>query len=461
MNSFVDAVKNQEARTANGMKARKSSANACVDLFYNIAASRGKNVIPSFVAAFVEDKELAVRIALWARDARGGAGERQVFKDILKWVDQNDSELATRILHKVPELGRWDDLLVVEQSREAAFTMIKSALEDKNGLAAKWMPRKGDDAIALRNYLGYSPKRYRKTLVNLTKVVETAMCAKEWGVINYNHVPSVAAARYQKAFTKHDTARYQEYREGLAKGETKVNASTLYPYDVIKSVRHGDKLVALAQWEALPNYVGDANVLPLVDVSGSMGCPAGGYGSKSVVSCLDVAVSLGLYLADKNKGKFKDTFLTFSGTPELLHLKGDLLKKMEQMERSSWAMNTNLNKAFEKILDTALKGKVPNEEMPKILLILSDMQFDACVKHDDSAIQMIQRKYEDAGYTMPNVVFWNLNASYGNTPVKYDRSGTALVSGFSPSLMMSILAGKEFTPESIMLETVSKERYNF
>jgi len=170
---------------------------------------------------------------------------------------------------------------------------------------------------------------------------------------------------------------------------------------------------------------------------------------------------LGLYLADKNKGKFKDTFLTFSGTPELLHLKGDLLKKMEQMERSSWAMNTNLNKAFEKILDTALKGKVPNEEMPKILLILSDMQFDACVKHDDSAIQMIQRKYEDAGYTMPNVVFWNLNASYGNTPVKYDRSGTALVSGFSPSLMMSILAGKEFTPESIMLETVSKERYNF
>jgi hypothetical protein len=461
MSTFVDALNNRTTRTENGMKARVSSANACVDLFYNIAASRGKDIIPSFVAAYVEDQELAVRIALWARDVRGGAGERQVFKDILKWIDNSNPALAARVLAKVPELGRWDDIFTVERTRGAAFDMVRAALQAKNGLAAKWMPRKGDDAIALRKYLGYSPKRYRKTLVNLTKVVEQAMCAREWNTINYNHVPSVASARYQKAFNKHDPVGYAAWRDGLAKGETKVNASVLYPYDVIKSVRQGDAEVALAQWEALPNYVGDANVLPLVDVSGSMSCAVGGYGSKSKVSCLDVAVSLGLYLADKNTGKFKDTFLTFSAQPQLLHLRGDILQKMEQMERSKWEMNTNLHAAFEVILKTAVDAGVPQHEMPQTLIIFSDMQFDHCVKHDDSAMQMIARKYEQAGYNIPQVVFWNLNASYGNMPVKYDASGTALVSGFSPSLMTSILAGKDFSPEKIMLETVMKDRYNF
>lgn len=461
MNTFTDAVKNQEARTANDMKARESSANSCVNLFYNIAASRGKNIIPGFVAAFAEDPHLAIRIALWARDARGGAGERQVFKDILKWLDENDPTAVTLLLYKVPELGRWDDLLVVERTRQAAFELIKDALEEGNGLTAKWMPRKGADAVALRQYLGYTPKRYRKTLVELTKVVEQNMCAREWDRINYDHVPSIAASRYMKAFFKHDTERYGKWKEGLKSGKTKVNASVLYPYDVIKSVRHGDKEVALAQWEALPNYVGNANILPIVDVSGSMSCSAGGHGSKSVVTCLDVALSLGLYLADKNTGKFKDTFLTFSAKPQLLNLKGDLLQKMAQMEQSNWEMNTNLHAAFEKILTTAISGKVPQEEMPSTVLILSDMQFDSCVVHDDSAIEMIARKYEKAGYKVPRVVFWNLNASYGNVPVKYNEAGVALVSGFSPSLMVSILKGENFTPEGIMLETVMKDRYSF
>jgi hypothetical protein len=465
MNTFTNAVVNAQneapARTANGMKARETTANKCVDLFYNIGASRGKNIIPTFVAAFVEDKELATRIALWARDVRGGAGERQVFKDILKYIDENDPELLTRIAHKVPELGRWDDLLAITRNRQIAFELIKDALEDNNGLAAKWMPRKGEDAIALRTFLGYSPKRYRKTLVGLTTVVETAMCAKNWDAIKYSHVPSVAAARYQKAFTKNDPVRYAEYRAGLIKGTEKINASTLYPYDVLKSIKMGDAQVALAQWEALPNYVGDANVLPLVDVSGSMGCPAGGYNSKSGVTCLDVALSLGLYLADKNKGKFKDTFLTFSNKPQLLHLKGDLLAKMYQMNRSAWEMNTNLHAAFEKILETAIGGKVPQEEMPQTLLILSDMQFDQCVRHDDSAIQMIARKYEAAGYNVPQVVFWNLNAAYGNQPARCDQAGVALVSGFSPALMSSVLSGQDFTPMGIMLETVMKDKYSF
>ena len=156
--------------------------------------------------------------------------------------------------------------------------------------------------------------------------------------------------------------------------------------------------------EALPNYVGNANILPLVDVSGSMTSLAGGWRSKSGVTCLDVAVSLGLYLADKNTGKFKDTFLTFSSSPQLLHLKGNILDKCKQMVTSHWEMSTNLHAALDKILQTAVEGNVPQEEMPGMLLILSDMQFDSCTRHDDSAMEMIARKYRDSGYAMPNML---------------------------------------------------------
>jgi len=330
------------------------------------------------------------------------------------------------------------------------------------------MPRKGSIAVQLRTFLGWTPKFYRKRLVELTNVVETQMCVKDWDNINFSHVPSVAASRYKKAFYK-NTPKFAEYVEALVKGtdpKVKVNASAIFPHEVLKGRIGGYRSNFNAteldfiekQWEALPNYVSDANVLPLVDVSGSMTCPAGKNDS---VTCLDVAVSLGLYLADKNLGKFKDTFLTFSETPQLLHLTGRINQKIDQMVRSTWAMNTNLHAAFNKILDVAVKGKVPQEEMPNMLLILSDMQFDRCVRHDDSAIEMIARKYEAAGYKIPNVVFWNLNAS-DNAPVKYDQSGTALVSGFSPAIMASVLGAdpSDFTPEAIMMKTIMQDRYS-
>ena len=469
MNTFVNAVVNQEARTANGMKARKSTASKLVDLFFKIGASRGKNIVGDFTAAFVEDKEIALRIAAWSRDARGGAGERQIFRDILKHLENTNIKAAIALMAKVPELGRWDDLLVVESTslKQIAFGMIQEALNADNGLCAKWMPRKGNIAVELREFLGWSPKFYRKRLVELTKVVEQNMCANTWDEINFSHVPSVASARYKKAFNRH-TEKYAEYVQALVKGdnpEVKVNASVAFPYDVLKGrincygVKFDKTELDLIQkqWEALPNYVGNANILPLVDVSGSMTCPAG---KNTKLSCLEVAVSLGLYLADKNTGKFKDTFLTFSGNPELLHLKGNINQKIDQMVKSTWAMDTNLHKAFAKILSVAVKGQVPQEEMPKMLLILSDMQFNACVEYDDSAMQMIERSYEAAGYEVPKVVFWNLNA-HDNVPVKFDESGTALVSGFSPAIVKPLLSGdlETFTPEAIMLKTVMVDRY--
>lgn len=473
MNTFVSAVQNQSARTTNGMVARKSTANACVDLFFKIGASRGKDITKDFVAAYVENKDVALRIAQWARDVRGGSGEREIFRQILKYLDKHDADAAKALLRKVPEIGRWDDIFVVDTNKAYAFTMLGDALRAKNGLAAKWTPRKGELAVEIRNFFGMSPKFYRKSLVELTRVVEQDMCAKNWDGINFSHVPSVASARYKKAFYRNATEAYSAYVAELVKDpkdrtmDVKVNAGAVYPYDVLKGVinlYHNANFnktqldLVVAQWDALENFVGDANVLPLVDVSGSMACPAGKNGN---VTCLDVAVSLGLYLADKNQGKFKDTFLTFSGSPELLHLKGNVVQKAQQMVKSNWAMNTDLVKAMDKILKTAKDGNVPQEEMPEMLLILSDMQFDQCARFDDSAMQMIARKFEAAGYELPKIVFWNLNAA-DNVPVKYDARGVAMVSGFSPAIMKAVLSGdtEQFTPEAIMLKAVMVPRYD-
>lgn len=469
MNTFVNAVQNQEARTANGMKARKSTANAVVDLFYKIGASRGKDITADFVSALVQNEELALRVALWARDVRGGAGERELFRQILKYLENNRPDLAMKLLGKVPEVGRWDDLFVFETSelKSQAYTLLGDALRAKNGLAAKWTPRKGQVAREIREFFGMSPKFYRKSLVEMTKVVETQMCAKDWDNINFSHVPSLAATRYKKAFYR-NTEKFAEYVAELVKGtdpKVKVNAGAVFPYDVLKGVRHGifnttEVNHIVAQWDALENFVGDASVLPLVDVSGSMNCPAGGYNAKSSTTCMDVAVSLGLYLADKNKGVFKDTFLTFSCEPELLHLKGNVVQKMQQMVKSEWGMSTDLVKAMKNILNVAVKGKVPQEDMPSMLLILSDMQFNQCARFDDSAMEMIARQFTSHGYEVPKVVFWNINSS-DNVPVKHDESGVALVSGFSPSIVKAILAAdtSEFTPEAIMLKAIMSDRY--
>lgn len=476
MTTFVEAAKKEKNSkaavktvTTNGMRARTTTSDNIVDLFYNIGASRGKNIIPAFAKASLDDLDLSLRVAAWARDVRGGAGERQLFRDILVHLESVNKEAAKALALKVPELGRWDDLLVftTPDMKAFAYDMVYNALLSGDGLCAKWMPRKGAIAYELRKAMDMSPKQYRKTLVGLTTVVETAMCAGEWDAINFNHVPSLAAARYKKAFNKH-TPAYAAYVASLVKGDVgvKVNAGAVYPYDILKGMNSYYNATyaghVQAQWDALPNFVGDGNVLALVDVSGSMGSRAGGVGSKSDVTCLDVAISLGLYVADKNTGKFKDTFLTFSANPELQVLKGNIVEKYAAMSRSNWDMNTNLELAFEKILDIAVKGRVPESEMPKTLLILSDMQFDACVRGtDESALKMIKNRYRAAGYEVPGVVFWNLNASYGNAPVKFNKSGVALVSGFSPAIVKPLLSGDitNMTPEKMMMKVIMTDRY--
>lgn len=459
-NSLVDALRTGDNQTENGMVTNSSSLNACVDLFFTIGAMRGqdkKRLVSNFSKAFNENPLVALRTMFWARDVRGGAGERQIFRDLMLYLVENHTESLAKNLSYVSEYGRWDDLLVLFGTKldTQAKNLIVSALNENNGLCAKWMPRKGKEAIALERYMKLSPKEYRKMLVEKTNVVETAMCAKEWGGITYEHVPSVAMARYSKAFGKHDATRFDAYKNG----DTKVNASAVFPYDVLKTLQKGDQTMAVKQWDSLPNYMEGSNerVLPVCDVSGSMSSPVGTNGT---VTCMDVCISLGLYISERNEGKFKDAFVTFSETPQLQYLNGKLNDRYLQLKRADWGMSTNLEAVFTLVLNQATKFNLPESEMSTTILIMSDMEFNSATNRHHRALDMIREKYETAGYTMPKLVFWNIQSrNAGNFPVQVGDNGTALVSGFSPAILKSLLTGEDMSPIGIMNKTVNNERY--
>lgn len=459
-NSLVNALRTRDNVTENGMVTNSSSLNACVDLFFTIGAMRGqdkKRLIANFSKAFNENPLTALRTLFWARDVRGGAGERQIFKDLMVYLAENHNEALAKNLSYVPEYGRWDDLLVLFGTSldTQAKNLIVNALNENNGLCAKWMPRKGKEAIALERYMKLTPKAYRKMLVEKTKVVEQLMCSGNWGNVTYEHVPSLAMARYTKAFGKHDADRFTKYKTG----DTKVNASAVYPYDVLKTLVRGDQTMAVKQWDALPNYMENNNelVLPVCDVSGSMSSPAGGNAN---VTCMDVCISLGLYISERNEGKFKDAFITFSETPKLQYLNGKLNDRYRQLQSADWGMSTNLEAVFNLVLNQAVKFNLPESEMPTTILIMSDMEFNSATRARNSALDMIRENYESAGYKMPKLVFWNIQSrNGGNFPVQVGDNGTALVSGFSPAILKSLLTGEDMSPIGIMNKTVHSARY--
>jgi hypothetical protein len=265
-------------------------------------------------------------------------------------------------------------------------------------------------------------------------------------------------ADYASAFRKRDGLRYDEYLDSVESGEVKINTGAVYPYNVLNMLRNGDMKAANTMWQNLPDYMEGNNerVIPVVDVSGSMDCPAGGNPS---ITCMDVAISLGLYISERNIGDFKDAFITFSAQPKLQYLKGNLNERYNQLGNAEWGMNTNLEAMFELILDKAKKSNLSETEMPTMILILSDMQFDSGVRYNSNAQTMISKQYEVNGYKMPKVVYWNIN-DYGNKPAQKHQSGVAMVSGFSPSLLKSLLSGEDLSPISVMMKVIGDSRYD-
>ena len=465
--SQTDMVKTDEnvTLTENGMVTNPTTLNKCVDLFFSIGAMRGKSkdtVVSLFNEAYKENPLIASKLLFWSRDVRSGAGERQIFRDIVTHLTTTSPQTVRKNIGLIPEFGRWDDVLVLvgTELEDDMFILIKDSLTNGDALCAKWMPRKGDVANRLRKLFRFTPKEYRKMLVNLTNVVESKMCAKDWESIDYSKLPSLASSRYQKSFVKNDTERYDEYKKALIDGTAKVNAGAVYPYDIIKSINQGgDTVVSEKQWESLPNWMEDSNerILPVVDVSGSMCCPAGGNDN---LSCMDVAISLGMYISERNEGNFKDAFVTFSNNPQLQYLTGGLKERLNKLRRADWGMSTDLEAVFNLILNQAKTYNIPQDKMPTKIMILSDMQFNQATRSDLGSQSMIESMYEVAGYKKPDIIYWNLNASGSNFPVEFNKNGTALVSGFSPSILKPLLSGKNMTPESIMMDTVNDERYS-
>lgn len=473
MTTLLKAMQTNDSFTENGMVTNSTSLNSCVDLFFQIGAMRGQDktrLINAFTKAFAENPLTAMKLLFWARDVRGGAGERQIFRDIMSYLAEKRTDVMAKNLHLVSEFGRWDDLLpcVGTPLEKQALELISKGLAEKNGLCAKWMPRpnvtnreKKRWAKALRSFLNLSPKEYRKLLVANSNTVEQLMCAKNFSAIEYSKLPSKAMSDYMKAFSKNDKERFAAYIASLEKGEVKINAGALFPYDVTKNVVHGHSAGADAQWKALPNFMegNTERVLPLVDVSSSMSQRVADNPNLNV---MEVAISLGLYICERNVGPFQDAFITFDDNPQLITVKGSLSERYRQMKSSPWGGSTNLASAFNLILDKAVKGGVPQEEMPTAMIIFSDMEFNVSDRRwNETAQQMIEGKFADAGYKMPKIIYWNL-ASRGdkNKPVHFDKKGTALVSGFSPSILKSVLSGKSVTPYDMMMEVIDSERYS-
>jgi hypothetical protein len=468
MSRLTEALQIENTTTKNGMTTNSSSLSECVNLFFSIGAMRGKGkdkVVTLFSKAFNEDPRTAMRILFWSRDVREGAGERQIFRDVMSYLVENYPQTVKTNLDLIPEYGRWDDVHVLfgTELENDVVTLLVRGLRDTNtsALVSKWMPRKGLVFNKVRKFLKVTPKELRTMVVSLSKTVEQKMCSKRWEEIEYPKTPSLAMSRYTKAFGRNDGERFKSFIESLKKGEVKINTGALYPYDVTKNLRFGgNKDLANEQWKALPNWMegSDELILPMVDVSGSMDCTVGGNPN---LTCMEVAISLGMYISERNKGSFKDMFMTFSSTPQIQKLLGPLSDRYNQLARAEWGMSTNLYSAFKTILNQAVKFNIPQDEMPSKILILSDMNFDSATRgqKNHSALSMIDEMYDEAGYVKPGIIFWNLHDNGGNFPAKFDEMGTCLISGFATSILKNVLGGDDMTPISIMNKTVNSERY--
>lgn len=451
------------APTANGAVAMKSTGDACVNLFFNIGAAR-KNptgIVSDWENAYLADSKVATAILLWARDIRhGGAGERGVFRTIVKQLASVDEALATRVVALIPKIGRFDDLRAFYGTdlEKAACQIWAKALTDGNAIAFKWADRSDK---TLRNFMGFKNEgEFRKYISKGRKgtIVETLMCEKNWTGIEYGKLPSVAGVRYAKAFKKNDESRYTAF---IGDKDTTVNTKALFPHDVFRAYKYGGQADSASKyWENLPKLEVKGNILVIPDVSGSMCCPCSGK-----IQCIDVAVSLGAYLAQNINGYFKNKLITFSENPTLVTLpnKKDIKEIFSFIEHMEWGGSTNFEAAYQRILTDAVKHKIPQSEMPSHLLVLSDMQFNPGYTNGNiwgsqkpkTTHKGMKEAFEAAGYKLPKVIYWNLNGAYGNFPTVKNEDGVCLVSGFSPSVLKAILASKEFTPKDVMMEAVA------
>jgi len=421
--------------------------------FYGNAES----ALELFQKSWIVDKELTLRILLYLRDCRGGAGNRSGSRDCLKWLAENRPEWLAANIGWLPLVGRWDDLksLFGTEAEKYAVELWVQALKEGDILAAKWADR---NDYPLRKAVGMKIGDFRRFLAKLRKdhIVEHKMCSKQWDEINYEHVPSVAMARYTKAFGKNDEVRFEKYKESLKKGEAKIHADVLFPHDCVRTACRGDVDIADAQFDALPNYMEetDEKIICISDTSGSMSTPVAGE-----IRAVDVSQALALYCSAKmpKDSPFYKRFIGFCSEGKF--------KNWEEMKFSQAVKShkifdgaiggTRIDAALMLILKTAQFFKIPQELMPTMLLILSDMQFHHGVEGEGTEVQKCMKLWNDAGYKTPKIVYWNL-AAYPGSPDTVFNNDIGLVSGFSPSILKAVLTAEDFTPLAIMMKALEK-----
>ena len=467
--------------TENGAATHVTTESDCLDLFATIGALRRESdseIIARFIRAYTENRDIAMKLLFFARDIRGGLGERRVFKVILNWLANNEPESVRKNLAFVAEYGRFDDLLALmgtpceKAMLDILYEQFKAdnaALENGGevSLLAKWLPSVNAsnretvlNAKKIAKHFGMNDASYRKALVALRariRIIENNLREKDY-TFDYSKQPSKAMFKYRKAFIRNDSERYSDFMSKVSSGEAKLNAKTLLPYEIItpffnKNVDSEERKVINATWLSQEDFGGDENTLVVVDGSGSM------Y-SWIEPKPITVALSLGLYFAERNKGAFKNHFITFSEKPQLVEIKGeDLLDKLRYISSFNEVANTNLQSVFDLILKTAVKNSLPASELPSKLVIISDMEFDSCIEGAGvSNFANAKGRFKAAGYKLPDVVFWNVASRNRQQPVTKNEQGVALVSGCTPRLFEMVASGT-MNPYAFMLEVVESERY--
>jgi len=513
--TFAQAM-NGCARTWNGALSYaspdiKGQTTGRISIFFK--GVRGLNMPRLYeylLQASKEDINDTFLLAFNLRDCRGGKGERNLGRQALLWLFINFPEKFRCVYSQIPEYGRWDDILLFfpkmldlssphlvanfqplavsslnlpllrEIQNEMVHYMASQLKTDYHmmmignpiTLCCKWTPTEGDaldrqygQFKCLASAIGCTPRQLRKQyntpMRNYIKIVEKYICEGKWSEIDFNKVPSCAMKRLKKAFQKHDEERFNQWKQALQLGKpgVKVNAKQLYPHDIIKelsSLSANDSLLQ-AQWDVLVAEAKKAGVLssmiPVIDTSGSMTSA-----NLSGVVPLNVALGLGLLIAEVVQGDFAGHVISFNDKPSFAVLKGNLYDRYKQAERMDWSGSTNLEGTFRLILDRANLYKLPQSAMPKKLVIISDMQFNSCTSNTTN-FEMIETLYSAYGYTRPQIVFWNVNGSSTDFPVTTDHTGTTMIAGFSPSILKSLINGDEYTPYSVLRDTLDSERY--
>lgn len=499
MNQLRETILSSSAnltRTENGAFGYASTGKALLDLNFAVSSLRGKpaeETIRMFEAAYNENRHLAIAWLFFARDIRGGGmGERRLFRICLEHLSRTDPQTVRAVLPLIPEYGRWDDMIIPLVGTPLEDDMMEQIcvqlMNDRKNcdagkpisLLAKWLPsynasseKKRHIAARIARHFGASPAQYKATLSKLRRhlgVVECRMSENRWSEINYSHVPSRANLNYNRAFLRHDEVRRRAYLGSLKKGEAKINASAVYPHEIVSRYRnaagrygsvwkmkHDETFEAM--WDALPDYTGGrGDTLVVADGSGSMSCTLPGT---KAMTALDVSNALAIYFATHMPGVFHNQYITFSSRPSIVHLtEGDTL---HSHIREAWShtecSNTDIERTFELILKTAVYNEMKQEDLPKNVLVISDMEFDrGTTGVSKSLFQSISNRFAACGYKLPRLVFWNVNSRSGAIPLRNNDLGVCLVSGYSPAIAKMVLSG-ELDPYKALVDAVTGVRY--